>query len=100
MRLSDANLRGRTVIAADGFVIGEITTLFLDSETLKIESLQVDLRRDAADELGASHSFFRSGSVEIPVRAIQSVGNTVVLSIPSSDLRQSLPGDAQQTPSP
>ena len=100
MRLSDANLRGRTVIAADGLVIGEITGLFLDSETLKIESLQVDLRKDTADELGASHSFFRSGSLEIPVRAIQSVGNTVVLSVPSSQLRQSLPSDVQNSPSP
>jgi sporulation protein YlmC with PRC-barrel domain len=98
MRLSDANLKGRTVIAADGLVIGEIAALFLDGDTLKVESLQIDLRKDTAEQLGASHSFFRAGSIEIPVGAVQSIGATVVLSVPSGDLRESLPAESQQPP--
>ena len=95
MRLSDENLRGRTVIGADGRAVGEIATLFLDSDAWSVESLQVKLRKDIADELGASRSMFRAGTVEIPVRLVQSVGDAVVLSIPIDGLREVLPGDGE-----
>lgn len=93
MRLSDENLRGRTVIGADGQAVGEVAALFLDSEAWAIESLQVKLRKEIADRLGASRSVFRAGTVEIPVRLIQSVGDAVVLSIAVDGLRQVLPGE-------
>ena len=92
MRLSDENLRGRTVIASDGLAIGEIVVLFLDSEAWRVESLQVKLRKDVADRLGADRSIFHAGAVEIPTRMIQSVGDAVVLSVAEDDLRQVLPG--------
>ncbi len=95
MRLSDENLRGRSVIAADGQVIGEISALFLDSERWSVESLQVELRKDIADQLGAVRSMFRAGSLEIPIGMIQSVGNTVVLSASSDELRRVVPGESQ-----
>ena len=39
MRLSDENLRGRTVIGADGQAIGEVAALFLDSEAWGIAAI-------------------------------------------------------------
>ena len=100
MRLSDANLRGRTVIAADGQIIGEITAVFFDSDTWTIDALQVQLRKETADKLGAARSMFRAGSLEIPIRIIQSVGTTVVLSVRSEELRPALPGEDQQASAP
>jgi len=90
MRLSDENLRGRTVIAADGQAVGEIAALFLDSETWRVESLQINLRKEIADLL------------ELPVRLIQSVGDTsvgdtIVLSVPALALRKVLPGLADES---
>ena len=96
MRLSDGNLRGRTVIASDGLAIGEISVLFLDSEGWRVESLQVALRKDVADRLGANRTFFHAGAVEIPVSMIQSVGDAVVLSVAVDELRQVLPGGGEQ----
>jgi hypothetical protein len=61
MRLSDENLRGRTVIAADGQAIGEIAALFLDSDAWRVESLQVKLRDEVADQLGARAVCFTLG---------------------------------------
>ena len=90
MRLSDENLKGRTVIAADGQAIGEIASLFLDSEGWRVEAIQVALRKETADRLGAPRSIFHGGTVEIPVHLIQSVGDTVVLSTPVDGLRQIL----------
>ena len=92
MRLSDENLRGRTVIGADGLAVGEVSALFVDSDAWRIESIQVKLRKDVADQLGAPHSIFRAGTVEVPIRLVQSVGDAVVLSIPVEGLRDVLPG--------
>jgi sporulation protein YlmC with PRC-barrel domain len=70
MRLSDQNLRGRTVIASDGLAIGEVGLLFLDSDALRVESLQVKLRKEVADRLGATRTLFHAGALEIPMRLV------------------------------
>jgi sporulation protein YlmC with PRC-barrel domain len=92
MRLSDENLKGRTVVSADGQAVGEVAALFLDSEAWRVESLQVKLRNSVADQLGATRNIFHSGTLEVPVRMIQSVGDAIVLSVPAVELRQVLPG--------
>jgi sporulation protein YlmC with PRC-barrel domain len=96
VRLSDVNLQGRVVIAADGLAIGEIAALFLDAEAWRVEALQIKLRPEIADRLGAERHLFRSGTMEVPVTLVQSVGDAVVLSVPVDGLRQVLgpPGDA------
>ena len=95
MRLSDDNLRGRTIIAADGQVVGEITALYLESDAWRVESLEVKLDKDIAEQIGADHSIFHAGSLEIPVRMVQSAGDTVVLSVPVDGLREVLIMDAR-----
>lgn len=100
MRLSDENLRGRTVIGFDGRAVGEVTTIFLDSESWRVESLQVKLRKDIADELGASRTMFHAGSVEIATRLVQSVGDAVVLGVPVDGLRAVLPAEPESAPAP
>ncbi len=95
MRLADGNLRGRTIIGAAGQVIGEIAALFLDSETWRVESLQVKLDRVIAERIGASHGIFHAGTLELPVRLVQSVGDTIVLSVAVDELRQVLPSEGE-----
>jgi sporulation protein YlmC with PRC-barrel domain len=88
MRLSDVNIRGRTVIGADGQAIGAVTALFIDATEWRIESVSVELHKDIADRLGAARSMFRRGSIEIPIALIQSIGDTVVLGVGVDDLRE------------
>lgn len=95
LRLSDESLRGRTVIGADGRAVGEVAALFLDCDAWSVESLRVKLRKDVADQLGATRTMFHAGMVEIPIRLIQSVGDAVVLSVPVDGLRQVLPGEGE-----
>ena len=92
MRLSDENLKGRTVVSADGQAVGEVAALFLDSDNWRVESLQLKLRNSVADQLGATRNIFHSGTLELPVRMIQSVGDAIVLSVSALELRQVLPG--------
>ncbi len=80
------------MVAADGQAIGEIAALFLDSDAWRVESLQIKLRNEAADQLGAARSVFHAGTLEIPVRMVQSVGDAVVLSVVTNELRAVLPG--------
>jgi sporulation protein YlmC with PRC-barrel domain len=88
MRISDVELRGKTVIGADGQAVGQIVSMSLDSETWNVEALQVALRRQTAERLGAARSIFQRGAIEIPVRFVQSVGDAVVLSVPVEGLRE------------
>jgi sporulation protein YlmC with PRC-barrel domain len=94
MQVSDENLRGRSVIAADGQSIGEVASLFIDTATWTIITLQVKLSKAAAEQLGAEHSLLRAATIELPVRVVQSVGDTVLLSLPTLELRKALPDAA------
>jgi sporulation protein YlmC with PRC-barrel domain len=72
MRLSEVNLLARAVVAADGAQIGEVTAIRASEEG--IQALRVTLRADVAGLLGTAMT------VEIPLLAVQSVGDVVVLS--------------------
>ena len=91
MQISDENLRGRTVVAADGQTIGEVAAVFIDTSTWTIASLKIKLSKNAAEQLGASQSLLRAATIELPVGMIQSVGDTVLLSVPTLGLRQTVP---------
>jgi sporulation protein YlmC with PRC-barrel domain len=88
MQVSDEHLRGRTVIAADGQAIGEVAALFIDTSTWNIVALQIKLSKPAAEQLGAARGLLRAATFELPIRMIQSVGDTVLLSVPTLELRQ------------
>lgn len=100
MRLSDESLRGRTVIGADGQAIGEVAAIFLDSDSWTVESVRVKLRSGIADRLGAARSLFSAGTVEIPVRLIQSVADAMVLGTSVEGLRDVVPGAAAPASAP
>ena len=96
MQISDEHLRGRTVIAADGQAVGEVAALFFDTSTWTIISLQIKLSKTAAEQLGATRSLLHAATTEIPVRLVQSVGDTVLLSVPTLGLRQAPEAPDQQ----
>lgn len=96
MQISDEHLRGRTVIAAEGQAIGEVAALFIDTSTWMVAALQIKLSKSAAEQLGASHGLLRAATFELPVRIVQSVGDAVLLSVPTQELRQILPEAAGQ----
>jgi sporulation protein YlmC with PRC-barrel domain len=101
LRMSDEDLRGRTAISAEGRVIGEVTALFFNSRAWRVESLRVKLRKEIADRLGIDRSVFRAGTLEIPVRLVQAVGDTVVLSIETAGLRDLILSEGEtETPPP
>ncbi|WP_437835633.1 PRC-barrel domain-containing protein [Sorangium sp. So ce1153] len=80
MRLTyEQDVRGHSVVDAEGNVIGEVEQLYLDSESFKLAGVRVKLRTEAADVLGVQRGLFRAGVLDVPVEAIQSLGQAVVL---------------------
>ena len=96
MQVSDDHLRGRTVIAADGQAIGEVAALLIDTSTWTIGALQIKLSKSAAEQIGAKGGLLRAATLELPVRLVQSVGDAVLLSIPTLELRQTFPDTADR----
>lgn len=94
MQVSDEQLRGRTVIAADGQAIGEVAALYFDASAWTILAIQVKLSKSAAEQLGASRGLLRAATIEVPVRMVQSVGDAVLLTLPINELRQAAPDAA------
>lgn len=86
------------MIAADGQAIGQVAALFLDS--WQVESLQVKLRKEIADQLGAAHGMFHAGTLELPVSMVQSTGDAVVLSVATLELRHVLSPAEEPSPAP
>jgi sporulation protein YlmC with PRC-barrel domain len=68
-----------------------VATLFIDTSTWTVISLTIKLSKTAAEQLGASQKLLRAATIEVPVRLIQSVGDTVLLSVPTLGLRQTVP---------
>jgi len=96
MQVSDEHLRGRTVIAADGQAIGEVAALLIDTSTWTIGALQIKLNKSAAEQIGAKGGLLRAATLELPVRLVQSVADAVLLSVPTPELRPTLPGASDE----
>ena len=88
MRSSDKTLNGRTVVSADGKVVGSIAELYISTSEWRIEAIRVDLRNDIADRIGANRTIFHRGTIELPVNLIQSVSDAVVLNVDVEQLRE------------
>jgi sporulation protein YlmC with PRC-barrel domain len=89
MRLSAANLVGRTVVATDGTAVGEIATIVAGDGSRGFRFLRVKLGIGIAQFLGT----FDATTVDVPIRLVQSVGEKVVLSIGVAALGDALGKD-------
>ena len=69
-----------------------------ESEGWRVEALNIKLVKDIADKIGAPRSVLHAGALEIPIRIVQSVGDSIVLSVPVGDLRKVLPGEGERAP--
>lgn len=89
MRLQDESLRGRTVLTSDGIHLGQVESLTLETSGWRVESLEVKLRREAAQQIGAQRKFMQASVMPIPVSQVRSVQDAVILSVGVSELRES-----------
>ena len=90
MILPHDSLISRAIIGSDGHEVGEVVRVFFDSDDLRVVSIQARVRNNVADRLGATHTIFRAGTVEIPVGLIRVTTDTVILTVSTETLQETL----------
>ena len=100
MRFSEGVLKGRTVVADGGQELGTVETLVIDGASWKVESLQVKLNSETAELLGKYWNYFHAGRIELPIRLVHSVSDTVLLSATVEELRQVLASESASESAP
>ena len=98
METTDVELRDRTVIGADGNAIGQVAAMVLDADAWAVKAIRIKLRDIAADQAGIGHSLFRASTIDVPVDHVQSIGDTVVLTVSARGLRPVEGGTHDQGP--
>lgn len=100
MNISDEQIRGKAIIGSDGRVVGHVVSINIDGADLRVETLQVRLRKEIAHELGAHGTLLHGSRIELPASMIQSVGDTIVLSTTVGDLQPLVGQGADQEERP
>ncbi len=83
------NIRGRKVISADAHEIGEVEDIVVDTQGWRVESLELKVSKDVADSIGVDRGIIHGGKLSLPVDMVQSVGDSILLKVPSTELRRS-----------
>jgi sporulation protein YlmC with PRC-barrel domain len=85
--ITDASLHGRVVLSGDGVSIGEVVHLLVDPSDWHIGAVEVKLRNEVADRIGAHHGLLRSAVIGIPTEQIQSIGDAIILGVSIDEIR-------------
>jgi sporulation protein YlmC with PRC-barrel domain len=80
-----SEIQGKEVIGSNGFKLGKIRDTEFNEKDWKVNSLEVQLEKDVAEEHHLRHRF-RKTRVLIHVDHIQGVGDRVILSGSKEDL--------------
>ena len=78
----------KKVVTAEAFVLGEIHSAVLDTETWKLTSFYVALNDEAAKRLGFESPFLGKVMVCLPVSVVKSIKDTAVLNKSFDDLQE------------
>lgn len=86
MEIEASKLRGRNVLDARGNLIGKVDDVTFDPATWTVESLVVDLDREAADDLNVKRRMGRDVTLAVTRQRVATVGDAVLLNVNRDDL--------------
>lgn len=81
-------------MSADGLAVGAVVTFVIDDRDWTVTAIGVELRNEIADRIGVAHTLFRKGAIDVPVGAVQAIGDAIVLAIEVDRLRDVVPAGA------
>ena len=85
--LKVSKLNGMSVITSDAYTLGEVDGAHADITNWNITHLDVDLTKEATEELGFKKPFLGSLTVCLPIGAIKNVGDVITLDKTLMDLK-------------
>ncbi|HLU65328.1 MAG TPA: PRC-barrel domain-containing protein [Kofleriaceae bacterium] len=77
--MNQGQLVGRRVVSQDGHVLGEVSSLLVDTASWRVVEVSVKLRKEAVAPLRLKKRRFGSQTVRVPAEEISGVGDAVVL---------------------
>jgi sporulation protein YlmC with PRC-barrel domain len=80
-------LKGKKVVGIEGYVLGEVDGLDVDSNSWQAVAFYVSLGEEAIAELGFKKPFLRKIVICLPTRLIKAVGDVVTLNEPIRNLK-------------
>lgn len=98
--ITDESLHGRRVLSADGLVIGDVEHSLVEPGNWRIQAIEVKLRNEVADRIGAQRGMWRAAVIDIPTEQVQSIGDAIILSVPVTGLSPATPAPGEQAPAP
>ena len=85
--LKVSKLNGMSVITADAYTIGEVDGAHANVGEWNITHLDVELTKEAIDQLGFKKPLLGSVTVCLPINVVKEVGNVVTLNKSLPDLK-------------
>jgi sporulation protein YlmC with PRC-barrel domain len=73
-------LDGKKIVGPDGYSIGDVEGLDVDTDNWTVSGLQIVLTDEAATDLGFKRPLVSKVVIKIPITAIGTVGNFITLS--------------------
>jgi sporulation protein YlmC with PRC-barrel domain len=83
-------LKGKKVVGAEGYILGEVEGVEVDYETWQAKALNVSLTSDATAELGFQKSFLHKVTISLPVQLVEAVGEVIPLKTPIRKLEDAV----------
>ena len=80
-------INGTTVITANAYVLGEVDGAEVNPDEWKVTHLDVNLTKEATEELGFKKPFLGSLKVCLPVTIIKEFGDVITLKVPLQELK-------------
>ena len=91
-------LRGKKVVGAEGYILGEMNDLHVDFDKWQATAFYVILSDVAAAELDFKKSFLRKIIVCLPTQLIEAVGDVIELAAPIRDLKNIAENEIEVNP--
>jgi sporulation protein YlmC with PRC-barrel domain len=85
--LKVSKLNGVSVITADAYTVGEVDGAHADVGMWTITHLDVELTKEAVDQLGFKKPLLGSVTVCLPISTVKEVGNVIALNKSLLDLK-------------
>ena len=85
--LKVSKLNGMNVITADAYTIGEVDGAHADISMWNITHLDVELTKEAVEQLGFKKPLLGSVTVCLPINSVKEVGNVITLNKSLLDLK-------------
>lgn len=82
-----SKLNGKKVITANAYTLGEVTGAHVDANDWRMTHLEVDLTREATQELGFKKPLLGSVTVCLPITLVKALADVITLNRSLQELK-------------